>query len=141
MTETPNEQPAWVYVYVEYCPAEFFRGWWLYAAPIVGGQPDRDNARWLASGPWIDGLMRILGLPDRYARPGYQNTRANDIEMDRQMLDDFDRRYPMGVVMLDTERGFEALSAEQSVDLWPLWRKVRELQFKDWQRSLSERQD
>lgn len=54
------------FIYAEYCPGLFgfaYMGWWLYAAPIENGKPNKQKYVWLHSDWELDAVMVGLDLP------------------------------------------------------------------------------
>jgi hypothetical protein len=73
------------FIYAEYCPGLFgfaYMGWWLYAAPIVEGEPDKEKAVWLKRGWGRDAVLSGLRLSD-IGKGGYTES--------------FREKYPAGV--------------------------------------------
>lgn len=129
------------YIYAEYCPGDFFWGWWLYAAPIIStpehkGQsekemPDREHAVWLHYDWRLDALFEALKLSPR----GYNSDYPNYGKYDQaKYTRDFLCQYPIGVLCQVEDNG-RRVKVVRSDKLWDFSRKVRELQLLDWKES------
>ena len=60
------------FIYAEYCSGLFgfaYMGWWLYAAPIVGGEPNKEQAVWLSCDWEVEAVTTGLGLPKYRSSP------------------------------------------------------------------------
>ena len=54
------------FVYAEYCSGLFgfaYMGWWLYAAPLIDGVIDKEQAVWLHCDWELDAVLGGLGIP------------------------------------------------------------------------------
>ena len=107
------------YIYAEYCPGDFYWGWWIYAAPIAEGKPDRGRAFWIQHNWQLDRLMAALGLHilHEYRYDNHQ-----------RYAHTFLRAYPDGL-LANVERDgrtYEVLAAE---NLWDYARQMREDQL------------
>ena len=72
------------HIYSEYCPGLYgfaYMGWWLYAAPIVDGEPDKERAVWLSCDWELKAVLSGLEL----------------LPMRSQYKEAFRDRYPMGI--------------------------------------------
>jgi hypothetical protein len=118
-----------VYVYAEYCPGDFFWGWWLYLCPIEGDAVERKRYEWLHRTAWkIDDLNMAVGLPVLYDYRGKNHTACTEA---------FLEKYPNGIVLWEVGgRDFE-MPAEGDVlpPAWKCLKAVREGQLLDWKNS------
>ena len=112
------------YIYAEYCPGDFFWGWWLYGAPIVDEKPDRKHYTWLHADYWISVLYRALNLPTQL---DYRHT---------PYVETFLAHYPNGALV--NVASYYDWARQDSDLLWDYLRQVREGQLLDWKHTLVE---
>lgn len=122
-----------VYVYAEYCPGDFYWGWWLYYCGIRYGLPDRNNRAYHNGRVWLNydwqirQLFSLLGLPYRI---DYRHEKYAEWFMDE---------HPQGIVLKLSSDGcsleefyFPTDVELNGIYLGKLFRRVRELQLLDW---------
>jgi hypothetical protein len=112
-------QDRLLYVYTEYCPGDFFWGWWLYAIPVVDGTPIRDtDGAWLRHAS-LEAVLQALGLPESdWRNPETYNA--------------FLAAYPNGALIRKDGRRYSLAEEQKGIELWRLLRDVREAQLLDW---------
>jgi len=125
-----------IYVYAEYCPGDFFWGWWLYKVPIEEGKADRRNGEygnyhWLHYDWLLTRLMETLGLPTYLDYRGANHAKYTDA---------FLEKYPNGVILWEvSENGgleeFELPTEQLEIQAWQCLKAVRESQLLDWKNS------
>ncbi len=79
------------FIYAEHCPGLFgfaYMGWWLYAAPVIDGKPDKEQYHWLHCDWELDAVMIGLGLP---RLPSYTGGGHGEY------TEAFRKKYPSGV--------------------------------------------
>ena len=117
------------YIYTEYCPGDFFWGWWLYAAPMVDEKPDRTKSTWLNGDVWLDRLHRAINLPEMHTYRGHNHT----IYTHR-----FLEHYPNGL-LLNVQDFYTWVHVAEPAPLWEYSRHVREQQLLDWKKVMKEK--
>lgn len=128
-----------VYIYAEYCPGDFYWGWWLYCCGIKYGLPTRNinssrNVRiWLHHEWQLEQLFNLISLPFQYKCD--RNRLAFDARP-KPYAELFLEKYPQGVVLkIDkNEKYFSFPSKDEmnNICLHRLSARVRELQLLDW---------
>ncbi len=115
-----SQRDRLLYVYTEYCPGNFFWGWWLYAVPVIEGKPMRN-----ADGSWIRDMrlrevLQAIGLPvDDWRSP--------------KTYEAFMSSYPNGVLIHKANSGYSLVSEQGAgVELWRFLQNMRESQLLDW---------
>ena len=125
-------QEQLLYIYAEYCPGDFFWGWWLYAVPVKDGKPDRGRYTWLNPGHAItEDVLRALDIPVIHQQsPPYHI--ANERAVDMFLI-----KYPHGALVYEGKYRSERRAAGDvpGVELWQCLKAVRESQLLDWKNS------
>lgn len=130
MSKTIQKPPErrLIYVYAEYCPGDFFWGWWLYFVAVIDGKINYDNYEWIHSDIQLNGLMEALGLPVLHDYRGDNH---------QKYIDAFLQKYPNGVFLWDAEEfpGLKRVSAPLPIEPWEALKQVRETQLLRWKNS------
>jgi len=114
-----DTQDRLLYVYAEYCPGDFFWGWWLYAVPLVEGKPDLGKYTWLRH-LHLTEILRAVGLQARDHRSP-------------KTYEEFLAVWPNGALIRKVDFGYELVTERAAgVELWRFLRSVREDQLLKW---------
>ena len=113
-----------LYIYTEYCPGDFYWGWWMYASPVVEGKVLTKEYEWLRYGN-LAKFFRAIGLQADW--DAWKSSKSSELFMSH---------FPDGALVLETTIGYETtLQQIPDPDLWKLLKQVRESQLLDWKNS------